>query len=201
MRRPAYVTRYLRPGETASFENGAWYAVVRKSHREEGKKHPVTYTERIALITPEGRIELNAQKDIIPVSTFKCREFGFTYALSQLRSKCWINRMKEDASAIFREVIQLESPSSYLLEEKPPVLSKNRKLKMQVAVFWDYHDPDLRSNLQPLKELHLFSDNVKRYIECPSDTHLRIFETYGINIKETLLLDAVCQNKMRNEKR
>lgn len=124
-----------------------WYAVVRKSQREEGKKHPVSYTERIALITPEGRIEPNTQKDFIPVSTFKCREFGFTYALSQLRSKSWINRMKDDASAIFREVIRTESPFSYLLDEKPPVLSKNRKLKMQVAVFWDYHDPDLRINL------------------------------------------------------
>jgi len=187
LKTPAYVSKLLHSNETGSLKDGVWYAVVRKSRREEGRKNPVTYREYVAVITPEGRSELNNQREFIPVSAWKCYEFGFTYALSQLRSTNWINHMKEDAPAIFREVIQRESPHSYLLEEKAPVLSKNRKIKMQVGVFWDYHDSDLRMSLQPLKSLHLFTNGTDRYIECPSDIHLNIFSTHGINIKECYL--------------
>ena len=114
---PEWVQTYRTRGTTVKRKGDKYYLYKRTSRRVPGKKYPQPVDTYIGIITPQGVIR--SEKKKVSITDVEVYEYGFSHALWQLCPASWKKPLGDDWEDVLRLIIQIESPQSYLLQEKP----------------------------------------------------------------------------------
>ena len=110
---PEWVQQYRERGTTVKKRGDSYYLYKRTSRRVPGKKYPQPVDTFIGVITRDGVVA--SEKKKVSLTDIEVYEYGFSKALWELCPEGWKKPLGDDWEDVFRIILQMWSPNSYLL--------------------------------------------------------------------------------------